>query len=360
MIAARAQDVGDLRPPQWLTVVATSRERAEAESLIRAANENEPKDALRDRIRQAGFVLREKGESLFAFSPLVAATQADYDLQALACLLTEQKPLECPQLRAWLSLELEAKLQHRIALEEQLVAALREQRPELADAAAARQRFTPDMTAEKFLSQCSPQVQFTARVWVAMEFDPTRGATSYELMTLPLTDLKLPSDLLNEIKRSETQLPPYEVWKKRDKEYLFLFSNEVGAEWFRQKRMMEEAVAELDKIRQSAQKRIAKLDEAVAREVERRHKLSQGKFTYNDLPASMQNQIREIHRRSPVFEWMEVEKPSESRLEKARYEFDFRPTIQATFECDGRKYQFTAELEPFKGGILRRALIPLQ
>jgi len=39
-------------PPMPLTVVATSKERVEAESLIQAANGNESKDALRSRIRR--------------------------------------------------------------------------------------------------------------------------------------------------------------------------------------------------------------------------------------------------------------------------------------------------------------------
>lgn len=113
-----------------LTVVATSKERVEAESLIQAANGNESKDALRSRIRQSGFVCRERGELMFAFSPMVAASQADYNLQAIVCLLTEPKPLECPHLRTLLEQDINEQIRDTIELDERMNDALRD-RPEL-------------------------------------------------------------------------------------------------------------------------------------------------------------------------------------------------------------------------------------
>lgn len=62
-----------------------------------------------------------------------------------------------------------------------------------------------------------------------MEFDPTRGAPRYELATFPLNELKLPKELLDDLKRSEVRLPPYQAWKQRDRELLFLFSRAAGS-----------------------------------------------------------------------------------------------------------------------------------
>lgn len=327
-LTAHAQTVEAPHPLLMLTVVATSKERAEAEALIRAANGHETKDALRERIRLAGYVLREKGEYLFAFSPMVVASQARYDLQATLCLLSEQKPLDCPQLRTWLQ-ELDAELRSHTE---------REQRLE------DMRLFTPDMTLDKMLSECNPQIRLVAQVWASMEFDPNRGVPVYELTTFPLDGLKLPSDLLGDIGRSEVQLPPYKAWKERDKELLFLFSDAVGSSWSWQKAMMEDAIEMLDKIHEQARQQMEKLDEAIAREVERRHGFPQGAFAFKDLPPNLQSRMQEIHRNSPVFEWVGEDKPSESALTRVRYEFDIRPTVQVSFQCGERQYLFSKHI----------------
>jgi len=347
---ASGQRIGAVAPPPMpLTVVATSKERVEAESLIQAANGNESKDALRSRIRQSGFVCRERGELMFAFSPMVAASQADYNLQAIVCLLTEPKPLECPHLRTLLEQDINEQIRDTIELDERMNDALRD-RPELEGVLKERRTFAPDTTFEKLLAECAPQAQLVAQVWVSMEFDPTRGAPRYELATFPLNELKLPKELLDDLKRSEVRLPPYQAWKQRDRELLFLFSRAAGSSWFSQKTTVEQAIEELDKIHEAARRRVEKLDAVIAQEVERRHGFAQRAFGFKDLPPNLQQQqMQEIHRNSPIFQWMESDKPSESALTRARFEFDIKPTLQVSFQCGERQFVFSAHVEMEQG-----------
>lgn len=327
------EDERDDPYPKPLVVVATSQERPTAQSLVEAANKGESEGALRDRIVSARFVFRKRGALLFAFSPMVVATQADYDLQALTCLLTTQKPMECPTLRSWLENAMRRRLEHLIELEEM-------------DRSAGIIRpdgFTPDITPEKLITECNPSVQFVADIWVTTEFTPVRGAPRYRLVSVPLTGWQPPQTLLRELQQTVAELPPYKAWRERENEYLFLMSNMVTGEL--RFTMLETALEMLRELHAAAEKRVQRLKDVIAPEVRNRSGIPRGTFAFKDLPPEVQQKMREIHRQSPIFEWMKEEKPPEDALTRARFEFEIVPLIRTTFNCPDTEHRYWFSVE---------------
>lgn len=328
------EDEGDHPYPKPLVVVTTTQERLTAQSFIEAANKGESEGALRDRIVSARFVFRKRGALLFAFSPMVVVTQADYDLQALTCLLTTQKPMECPTLRSWLENAMRKRLEHLIELEEM-------------DRSAEIIRldgFTPDMTPEKLVTECNPSVQFVADIWVTTEFTPVRGTPRYRLASVPLTGWQPPQTLLRELQQTVAELPSYKAWRERENEYLFLMSDVVTGEL--RSTMLKTATEMLRELHAAAEKRVQRLKDVIAQEVQRRSGIPRGTFVFKDLPPEMQQKMREIHRQSPIFEWMKEEKPPEDALTRTRFEFEITPLIRTTFDCPdkGHRYWFSVDI----------------